>query len=71
MFMAKFAGNRQSRCPLCKSGEPVTKEAIQVMPEIYWEQQNDDFMNVIYEKPSMHWTDCYQPLFSIKENSAA
>ena len=23
---------------LCKSGEPVTKEAIQVMPEIYWEQ---------------------------------
>lgn len=35
---------------LCKSGEPVTKEAIQVMLEIYWEQQNDDFMNVIYEK---------------------
>lgn len=35
---------------LCKSGELVTKEAIQVMLEIYWEQQNDDFMNVIYEK---------------------
>lgn len=35
---------------LCKSGEPVTKEAIQVMLEIYSEQQNDDFMNVIYEK---------------------
>lgn len=42
---------------LCKSGEPVTKEAIQIMLEIYSEQQNDDFMNVIYEKAinAMDW----------------